>query len=454
MQKASNRISFLILCAVVALAPLPFGSTDPIAVAIWCIALGAGLIFADLESLRRPQLACLLPLVLLLAVFLGVLHAQVAEHPWFGAPANPIWQQASDLLQRHLEAARTVVRDQPFFAVGPPLAAILAMVIGFIVGVDRYRAHQLLRVIAWSGAAYAVIAIVSYVIDPTKLFWRDKIAYTTALTTPFVNRNAAAMYYGTCSVVSSLLFWEFFRARLPAGPLHVAGLWHAAMREAPYVMAKNGLPFAVCLLATLLTGSRAGVVLAMIGLVLGFTLFFWRDMPRRAGPLTAIAVGGLITLVFLQTLGGNVSNRFNESGLTDPGRMETYRAIIRMIGDRPWLGTGLGTFAWSFPPYRTGNMFGIWDRAHNTFLEFAVEGGLLLAVAIAAGWLFILIILIRGVKTRRRDTTLPVAALTVAIICLLHSLIDFSLQIPGFAILVFALTGAGAAQSFATRRLR
>jgi hypothetical protein len=47
-----------------------------------------------------------------------------------------------------------------------------------------------------------------------------------------------------------------------------------------------------------------------------------------------------------------------------------------------------------------------------------------------------------------RDQILVVAALAVAAPGIMHSLIDFSLQIPDFAIVVFALIGAGLAQSF------
>jgi len=43
---------------------------------------------------------------------------------------------------------------------------------------------------------------------------------------------------------------------------------------------------------------------------------------------------------------------------------------------------------------------------------------------------------------------MPIAALSVVILALGHSLIDFSLQISGYAIVVFALTGTGIAQSF------
>jgi hypothetical protein len=62
-----------------------------------------------------------------------------------------------------------------------------------------------------------------------------------------------------------------------------------------------------------------------------------------------------------------------------------------------------------------------------------------------------LAVLIRGVQVRRRDTVIPLAALCVSIIAILHSCVDFSLQIPGYAIVIFALIGAGLAQSFETR---
>jgi hypothetical protein len=60
-------------------------------------------------------------------------------------------------------------------------------------------------------------------------------------------------------------------------------------------------------------------------------------------------------------------------------------------------------------------------------------------------------ILATGVRKRRRDTIIPLAALAVGLIAVLHSCIDFSLQIPGYAIVIFALAGVGLAQSFASK---
>jgi O-antigen ligase len=164
------------------------------------------------------------------------------------------------------------------------------------------------------------------------------------------------------------------------------------------------------------------------------------------------AIGGLIALVVIQVLGGNVSARFDMQGLSDEGRIETYRSTLRMIADHPWFGTGLGTFVWSFPPYRSANisMWGVYDRAHSTPLELAADLGLPLAGLIALCWLFVLVVLVQGVLKRRRDRIVPVGALIVAVLGLVHSSIDFPLQIPGYALIVFALVGAGLAQSFAS----
>ena len=59
-----------------------------------------------------------------------------------------------------------------------------------------------------------------------------------------------------------------------------------------------------------------------------------------------------------------------------------------------------------------------------------------------------------GVRSRRRDLIVPVSALSVALLAVLHSLVDFSLQIPGYSIPALALVGAGLAQSFVSVRRR
>ena len=71
-------------------------------------------------------------------------------------------------------------------------------------------------------------------------------------------------------------------------------------------------------------------------------------------------------------------------------------------------------------------MWGTWGRAHNTLLELAADMGVSLAALVALGWILIFAVLIHGV--RGRYLIVPVSALSVAILAVLHLLIDFSLQ--------------------------
>ena len=74
--------------------------------------------------------------------------------------------------------------------------------------------------------------------------------------------------------------------------------------------------------------------------------------------------------------------------------------------------------------------------------------GIPIAALVDLGWAIIFAMLIHGVIVRKRGVIFPLAALTVALVAVLHSLVDFSLQIPGYSIVALALIGAGLAQSF------
>jgi O-antigen ligase len=446
----SNRISSLILFATVAAAPFPFGSTAPSAIAFWCIVLGLGVIAASPRGLRRDHIPLLGLVVFVILAYAFVLHEQLAARPWIASP-HPLWHEAAEVLGMPIAPSVSIARNQPFFALGAPLANMLAVICSFIVCIDRDRAHQLLLVIAWSGVAYAVYGIAAYLIDPTHILWREKEAYLDVVTSTFINRNTAAVYFGSCAVVWLLFLSRYLRQRLPPGSIHWRRVPRWLLTEMPRPVVLSSAMLLLCLAAMLMTNSRAGIVLSLMALIVAFVGFFYRDLPRRGGVAAALVIGGLIALIFLQVLGGNVTGRFDVQGLSDEGRLDVYRSTLRMIADHPRFGTGLGTFNWSFPAYRSANvsMWGVWDRAHSTPLELASDLGLPLAGLIGLAWLMVLGVLIRGVSARRRDLIVPVGALAVAILSLAHTSIDFSLQIPGYAIVVFALVGAGLAQSFA-----
>ena len=71
-----------------------------------------------------------------------------------------------------------------------------------------------------------------------------------------------------------------------------------------------------------------------------------------------------------------------------------------------------------------------------------------MAAAVVALWLGGLAQLLRGGLTRRRDSEFAITAFGIGLLGSLHSLVDFSPQIPGFGVFWVALLGCGLAQSF------
>lgn len=442
-----------ILFFVVAFVPLPFGSYDKTVSSFWCGVLAVCALATALGPIKigAGQKRLLAGIAVIAIGYAFVLHEQLADHPWIASP-HPIWAQTSLALGVPITPSVSIVRGEPFFALGPTIACLLALVCGLIIGANREQARQVVMVIAWSGAIYAIYGILAFLIEPSMLLWREKRYYLGSLTATFVNRNTAAAYFGSCAVVWLALLLERIREHLGARQIAWRRVPARLTANPPRKLVIAFCMLFVCLIAMFLTTSRAGVVLSLLSLIVTFVVYFRRDLPPRSGLWIAVGASTAFVLILLQFFGGAVSNRFDIQGLADEGRFAAYRSTIKMIGDFPWFGTGLGTFAWSFPGYRSSeiSMWGVWDIAHNTPLELASEVGLPLTILVAVGWLVMFSVLARGIATRRRDVIIPLAAFSAALIANLHSLIDFSLQIPGYAIVVFALAGVGLSQSFRT----
>ncbi len=349
---------------------MPFGSSQPTAVAFWCIVLGIGLVFAPLRSLGAGQLALAGVAGVVVAAYALVLHEQLAEHPWLpGAIPHPIWRETERALGVQLVPLVSIARNQPWLELGRPLVCMLAISCGFLVGADAGRARQLIEIIAWSGAAYAAYGILAHLFDPAHILWRDKEAYLDSVTGTFINRNTAGAYFGSCAVVWSLLLWQRMRAEMPRGPLQWRVFSARLFSHPPKKALIRSAMLILCLVAMFMTLSRGAVVLSLLALVVAFIAFFRRRLPRRAGLFAALAGGGAVALLLLQVMGAGVNGRFDIQGLADGGRLETYRSTLRMIADHPWFGTGQGTFAYAFPAYRSPNVsvWGVWDIAHNIY---------------------------------------------------------------------------------------
>ncbi|MEK6805927.1 MAG: O-antigen ligase family protein [Pseudomonadota bacterium] len=138
-----------------------------------------------------------------------------------------------------------------------------------------------------------------------------------------------------------------------------------------------------------------------------------------------------------------VVERLEQTQLQEDARAEVLPAYPPAIERYFWVGSGLGTFEFSFPPFRPAHVGGAFRHAHNDYAQFAIETGLI-------GCLILMGIVI---TTTRRTWRLLVdshskSAKAVAVAWFyalaglaLHSVGDFNLQIPANAGLFMILIG-------------
>jgi O-antigen ligase len=130
------------------------------------------------------------------------------------------------------------------------------------------------------------------------------------------------------------------------------------------------------------------------------------------------------------------------------GRFRLWQVTISAIAQSPWLGWGLGSFPDVYsllqPPDLQNNV----DKAHSTPLEWVVDLGIPAALCAFATLMIPVGICLSGCWRRRKDRYLPAIAVAATMVPILHSTVDFSLQIPAIGFSVSALLGMGWAQSF------
>src|SRR5262245_47321837 len=100
----ANTLAATIIFAVVALAPLPLGSTAPLFIALECGLLGLAAITLTLRNAQNAHIALLLGLAIVPVSYAIVLHEQISIQPWF-ADSFPSqwWGRASTALAEPLQ---------------------------------------------------------------------------------------------------------------------------------------------------------------------------------------------------------------------------------------------------------------------------------------------------------------------------------------------------------------
>jgi hypothetical protein len=241
----------------------------------------------------------------------------------------------------------------------------------------------------------------------------------------FANRNHHALFLA--AALPMLRAWTL----LPAAS-------REQLRARQWIASAVGL-FLVGMI--LVTGSRAGVFLGLLGVLSALSLDLGRTR-RHEGKRARYLRYGLWAAPFVLVgmfvaLGRGVAiDRF--ASMAEHGgelRLENLPIVWQMTRDFFPVGSGFGSFDPVFRGYETDAALGpfYFNHAHNDVLELVLTGGLpaaLVALAFVA-WFAVALVRIYRPSTRVTGTVVfgRVGAAMIAML-LAHSLVDYPLRIP------------------------
>lgn len=451
-----NRVLFLLLMALVVLAPIPFAAQRPWAwtlLACWVglmLVAWAGLGLAGLARAAIPTRR-LLPVLVPFA--LTLIWAALQTQPWLPADwHHPLWQEAASALGGKGAGAVSADPTLTWTAILRCLSFGGIFWLAAQLGRHRGRARQAVILIALAASAQALYAIILQAIGSETILWFDKWAYRGDMTGSFVNRNAFGAYLGIGLLCCLGLAIDCLPRPGETQPRVRARAWTEALllRALPWF----GLA-ALLTIALLGSHSRGALLATLVAVPLLIILSALGRLVRRGMALLLLALGLTLGGLLLVQEGEVTLRRIADTSDFADDRGQLYRLTLDAIADAPWTGHGFGAFTASFRPYRDLTLPRpvVYDFAHSIPLELVMDLGIPASLLYGAVFLALMVQCVRGVIERRRDQLYPVLAIAVAMLLLVHGLTDFSAQMPAIAATLALLLGIGHAQSWPSTRL-
>jgi O-antigen ligase len=151
----------------------------------------------------------------------------------------------------------------------------------------------------------------------------------------------------------------------------------------------------------------------------------------------------------------DVARRFTSGDQSIQLRRDAWRDAVSVIRDFPLVGTGLNTYGTATLKYKTAETDMHFREAHNDYLQLAAEGGLLIGIPALLGIVFG----VRAIRQRfaedarnRVNYWLRFGATMGLLAIALQSVVEFSLQMPGNAVLFVVLCATALHQPPPTSR--
>jgi len=294
------------------------------------------------------------------------------------------------------------------------------------------QARRIAVILGLYGITLASFALLQGLSPNGKLFWVRTPRLGGWIYGPYVNHNH---YAGLMELLAPI-------------PL-IISLSRMAHEKVRLVA---GIGAAIMVGTVFLCGSRGGMIAIFVELIVLAVVFFRQKKSVRI----ALSVGAfaVVLVSLLVWLGGKeltvrVSSISKEtrSEISGGMRLSIDRDTLQMFRQKPVIGWGLGAFPVVYPQFRSFYTNFFVNEAHNDYLQLLAEMGVL---GFATMIWFQAIVFLR-VRRKIGNWTTNVSAAT-ALACalsaagiLVHSLVDFNLQIPANAALFYALCSIAAA---------
>lgn len=460
---ALEQISFWVFVATIAWAPFPLGSNRPWSWSLLTLLIAAAWLLwyfsiwnNPTAALRRLSGGLAGPIILgLAAIGWGVVQIlPVVPMPW----AHPVWRAAAELTGARIVPTISLSPWDSATELMKLLSYLMAAWLARTFARDPKRASHLLNALIATGAAYAaygfILTATGY--SQFELFFGMPLQQTARdFPGPFVNHNSFATYEGLVA--------------LCAGGRLISETWNRKNRskeiltrviETGRFLLGKGIIWlvaaALALSAVISTGSRAGNLATWSAVAaLLFIGGAVATRQKRGWAVLAITLLLAVSIVPLLAMSGtSLAGRMTDmanTGSTDTTRMLLWNDALQMIHHAPLAGWGLGTYQSVYPLFSTTTMPFIIDKAHNDYLELAAGWGLPASILWWSALLWLAAICLRGLSARRQMRVYPALGVGATILVGIHSIFDFSLQMPAIALTYAAILGIGVAQAFPTK---
>jgi hypothetical protein len=461
-RQVGDWLTMVSLFGVIAFASIPMGANRDwawgpivVVVAVLGLVMAAGLGtrsgFEVADTERKPLLA----LIVLFGLFIVIALLQMAR--WLPSTASAwFYERAAHLLGATTDPVPSLAVDAGRNSLLKVMAcgAIFLMVRGLARRTFRARLFLLFFVAsAVLVMTYGIIMQITTNACYVGGYLKKEGGYSAltdacVMSGTFVNSNSFAAYLGMGIVAAvALIFAPRPRPRLvPHGYEEVEGV----------IASITGFRLtllAICLFlltGILISASRAGFVASLVGVGVVVALLMrgrWRARPELVRILLAALVLVLVVGLFASGALITKSMKTHEGG----NRLDIWLASLSALHESPWLGWGLGSFADIYAVLQPPALTLANDLAHSTPLEVLVELGVPGGLVAFAIILLPMSVCLRGaLKVQRGSRYLSAAAFAMPVVPILHSSIDFSLQMPAIQFAVSAMLAIGWSRAFAT----